>query len=49
MIKNSWGTRRSDYKGIWYVTEAFMQYKTNDVLVHKDAIPAPIKKKLGIK
>ena len=49
MIKNSWGAIRSDYKGIWYVTEAFMQYKTNDVLLHKDAIPAPIKKKLGIK
>ena len=49
MIKNSWGAHRSDYKGIWYVTEAFMQYKTNDILVHKDAIPAPIKRKLGIK
>jgi len=49
MVKNSWGTRRSDYQGIWYITEAFMKYKTNDVLVHKDAIPAPIKKKLGIK
>ena len=49
MVKNSWGAKRSDYKGIWYVTEAFMQYKTNDILVHKNAIPAPIKKKLGIK
>ncbi|MBO4665446.1 MAG: aminopeptidase [Paludibacteraceae bacterium] len=49
MIKNSWGTRRSDYNGIWYVTEAFMKYKTNDVLVHIDAIPSPIKRKLGIK
>jgi len=49
MVKNSWGTKRSDYQGIWYVTEAFMKYKTNDVLVHKDAIPSPIKRKLGIK
>ncbi len=49
MVKNSWGTKRSDYNGIWYVTEAFMQYKTNDILVHKNAIPDPIKKKLGIK
>lgn len=49
MVKNSWGATRSDYKGIWYVTEAFMQYKTNDILVHKNAIPDPIKKKLGIK
>lgn len=48
MIKNSWGTMRSDYKGIWYVSEAFMQYKTNDVLVHKDAIPKDLRKKLGL-
>ena len=48
MIKNSWGTMRSDYKGIWYVSEAFMQYKTNDVLVHKDALPKDIRKKLGL-
>ena len=48
MVKNSRGMRRSDYNGIWYVTEAYMKYKTNEVLVHKDAIPAPIKKKLGI-
>ncbi len=49
MVKNSWGTVRSDYNGIWYISEAFMKFKTNDVLVHKDAIPSPIKKKLGIK
>ena len=49
MVKNSWGTQRSDYKGIWYISRAFMQYKTNDVLVHKDALPKDIKKKLGIK
>ena len=48
MIKNSWGTMRSDYKGIWYVSEAFMQYKTNDVLVHKNAIPKDLRKKLGL-
>ena len=48
MIKNSWGTLRSDYKGIWYVSEAFMQYKTNDILVHKNAIPKNIRKKLGL-
>lgn len=49
MIKNSWGTQKSDYKGIWYISEAFMKYKTNDILVHKDAIPKDIRKKLGIK
>ena len=49
MVKNSWGTKKSEYKGIWYVSEAYMQYKTNDVLVHKNAIPKDIRKKLGIK
>lgn len=49
MVKNSWGAIRSDYKGIWYVSEAFMQYKTNDILVHKNAIPKDIRKKLNIK
>ena len=48
MVKNSWGTKRSEYKGIWYVSEAYMQYKTNTILVHKNAIPKEIRKKLGI-
>ena len=48
MVKNSWGTKRSDYKGIWYISEAFMAYKTNDILVHKNAIPKDIRKKLGL-
>ena len=48
MVKNSWGTQKSKYNGIWYVSYAFMQYKTNDILVHKDAIPSDIKAKLGL-
>lgn len=49
MVKNSWGTMRSDYNGIWYVSEAFMRYKTNDIMVHKNAIPKDIKKKINLK
>lgn len=48
MVKNSWGTNRK-YKGIWYVSEAYVRYKTMDLMVHKDAIPKDIKKKLNIK
>ena len=48
MVKNSWGAIRSDYKGIWYVSEAYVQYKTLDILVHKNAVPKDIRKKLGI-
>ena len=49
MIKNSWGTKKSDYKGIWYVSEAYMQYKTNCILLHKEAIPQALREKMGIK
>jgi len=49
MVKNSWGTVRSDYHGIWYVSRAFMAYKTNSVTLHKDALPKDLRKKLGIK
>ncbi|MBQ7163689.1 MAG: aminopeptidase [Bacteroidales bacterium] len=48
MVKNSWGTS-SKYQGIWYVSEAFVRYKTIYILVHKDAVPKDIRKKLGIK
>lgn len=46
MVKNSWGTTRFDYQGIWYVSEAYMRYKTNDITVHRDAVPKSILKKL---
>ncbi len=48
LVKNSWG-EAGKYKGIWYVSKAFAKYKTMNILVHKDALPKEIKKKLGIK
>jgi aminopeptidase C len=48
LVKNSWGID-SKYKGIWYASDSFVRYKTIDILVHKDAIPKDIQKKLGIK
>ncbi|MGP1421806.1 MAG: aminopeptidase C [Tannerella sp.] len=48
MVKNSWGTE-SKYKGIWYASEAFVAYKTMNIVLHKDALPKTIKSKLGIK
>lgn len=47
MVKNSWG-ESGKYKGIWYASENYLKYKTIAVLVHKDAIPAAIKAKLGL-
>jgi len=48
MVKNSWGTDNK-YKGTWYASEAFVSYKTMNIVVHKNAIPNAIKSKLGIK
>ena len=47
LMKNSWGTA-SKYDGIWYVSKAFAAYKTMNILVHKDALPKSIAKKLGL-
>ncbi len=48
MVKNSWG-ETGKYKGIWYASDSFVKYKTLNIVVHKDALPKDIKKKLGIK
>ena len=48
-IKNSWGTEGgSPYKGYFYASESYVRLKTMDIMVHKNAIPYEIRKKLGI-
>ena len=47
MVKNSWGDA-GKYKGIWYVSEAFVRYKTMDILVNKNAIPQDIRAKMNL-
>ena len=47
MAKNSWGDI-GDYKGTWYMTKTFIAANTMDFLINKNAIPAEIRKKLGI-
>ena len=49
MVKNSWGTDFEPYHGMFYASKAFVRYKTMNFIVHKDALPKDIKKKLGIK
>jgi len=46
-VKNSWG-EQGKYKGYLYASKAYFQLKTVAVMVHKDAIPADIKKKLNL-
>lgn len=48
MVKNSWGDY-GQYNGMLYASKAFVRYKTMNIVVHKDALPKDIKKKLGIK
>ena len=48
MVKNSWG-ETGKYNGIWYASDPFVRYKTLNIVVHKDALPKHIAKKLGIK
>lgn len=48
MVKNSWGLTGRFY-GIWYVTEPYVKGQTLSILVHKDALTADVKAKLGIK
>ena len=44
-VKNSWGTD-SPYKGYYYFSRPFVEYKTMSIMVNKSAIPEEISKKL---
>jgi len=48
IIKNSWGTEGHKYDGFFYASEAFVKYKTIDIMVNKNVIPKRLKKKMGI-
>ena len=48
-IKNSWGASSNDFGGYLYMSEDFVRLQTVAFMVHKDAIPKEIKKKLNIK
>ncbi|HVD98718.1 MAG TPA: C1 family peptidase [Cytophagaceae bacterium] len=49
LVKNSWGTERNDCLGYFYATENYVLYKTTCIMVHKDAVPKDIAKKMGLK
>lgn len=49
IVKNSWGTDvNKSTGGYLYVSQPYFRAKTMSMLVHKDAIPAPIRQKLRI-
>jgi len=47
-VKNSWGSSNHIYEGYFFASEAFVQLKTIDMVVHKDAISRHILKKMGL-
>jgi len=46
VIKNSWGTERNKCAGYLYMSEPYTRLKTTAIMVHKNAIPQDIAKKL---
>lgn len=48
IVKNSWDDKNHIYDGYFYASEAFVRYKTMDIMIHKDALPNDIAKKLGL-
>lgn len=47
--KNSWGEERNEeMKGYLYMSRAYIQMRGIAIMVHKDAIPKDIRKKLGL-
>jgi bleomycin hydrolase len=46
-VKNSWGTE-NPYSGYLFVSKAYFKYKTIAIMLHKDAIPVKIRKKLNL-
>lgn len=46
-VKNSWGDY-NDFDGYFYASKPYVKYKTMSIMVHKDAIPKNIRKKLNL-
>ena len=46
-VKNSWGDY-NDYHGFFYASKPYVEFKTMSIMVHKDAIPKSIRKKLDL-
>jgi bleomycin hydrolase len=46
-VKNSWDINNV-YDGYFYASKAFVLYKSTSIMIHKNAIPKTIAKKLGL-
>jgi bleomycin hydrolase len=49
IVKNSWGDIPNEFKpGYLYASDSYVRLKTISVMMHKDALPKSLRKKLGI-
>ena len=46
-VKNSWDVR-PPYDGYYYFSRPYVEYKTMEIMVNKNAIPKQIRKKMGL-
>ncbi|MDY0160615.1 MAG: C1 family peptidase, partial [Bacteroidales bacterium] len=46
LVQNSWDTNNV-YDGFFYASKAFVKYKTMNIIVHKDALPKSVRKKMN--
>lgn len=49
LVKNSWGTKRSECDGYFYASEAYVMLKTISITVNKKVVAPELLKKLGVK
>lgn len=49
IVKNSWGTTvNKSTGGYLFVSEPYFRFKTMSIMVHKDAVPTAVLKKIGL-
>ncbi|MDC0579363.1 C1 family peptidase [Bacteroidia bacterium] len=46
IVKNSWGTDNNDCDGYFYASMPYVALKTISIMLHRDALPIDLKKKL---
>jgi bleomycin hydrolase len=48
LVKNSWGTMRSEYDGFLHMSVPFVRAKTLTIIVHRDVVPEAVASKIGL-
>ena len=48
IVKNSWGTKYNQRDGYFYASFPYVRYKTMNIMIHKDALPENLRKKLNL-